>query len=216
MPLRSKGRKIVELVLNKNEGNAELSCGNGENEYHATNKSIVVDNEVKTNVIVRVKFCLAEKGKKRVNGLGTSVNDREAVENLYLNDKGSFVGENCNQTHASVSSRKRGGKTTTLESIFQKRTNVQCLTKEAGNLLSSGYSLEMSDENVRGKTIATKKHFAKDQKASGTDVFLYVSFDLQKVLNNTLCTTSLRTKTIQERRTVMRGVSVTATEALMK
>ncbi|KAJ8880632.1 hypothetical protein PR048_017102 [Dryococelus australis] len=40
----------------------------------------------------------------------------------------------------------------------------------------------MFDEHLRGK-IATKEHFANNQKACGTDGFWCVSFDLQKVLN---------------------------------
>ncbi|KAJ8876259.1 hypothetical protein PR048_024169 [Dryococelus australis] len=41
----------------------------------------------------------------------------------------------------------------------------------------------MFDEHIR-EIIATKEHFAKYQKARGTDGSLCVSFDLQKVLNS--------------------------------
>ncbi|KAJ8878057.1 hypothetical protein PR048_022520 [Dryococelus australis] len=177
----------------------------------------------------RVEFCLAEKRKKRVNGLGTSVNDREAVENLIFMIKGRlFVGENCNQTHASVRNAIMIVQRNVLSlrdkkyshcigdfMIITSNESDYCLVLISSSTkvniptefksLKNEYSLYKGDCKTKGipstksgvfkkawrkdnigilrKKIATKGHFAKDQKARGTDGSLCVSFDLQKALN---------------------------------
>ncbi|KAJ8886378.1 hypothetical protein PR048_012589 [Dryococelus australis] len=129
MSLSSRRRKIVELVLNKNEADDELSCGNGENELNVTNKSIVVYIEVERK----------KKRKEASEWLRDKRKRQRSSGEHYLNDIGLYK-EDC----------KTKGITFTKSDVFKKAWRKDynigihipkkdkcpmCLAKEEGNLM---------------------------------------------------------------------------------